>query len=92
MKERKSELYIVDNVYPKIDELNIEPTRKVIQHVFEKHIIHAPGMQKVREMVTGPIMPTPGAVMEAAKLLYEEIGDLMVIRCRRSNYRCPFSY
>lgn len=78
-KDKKSELYIVENVYPKIDQLNIEPTRKVIQQVFEKHIIHAPGMQKVRDMVNGPIMPTPGAVMEAAKLLYDEIGDLMVL-------------
>lgn len=78
-EDRKSELYIVENVYPKIDQLNIEPTRKVIQQVFEKHIIHAPGMQKVRELVNGPIMPTPGAVMEAAKLLYNEIGDLMVL-------------
>ncbi|NLY67464.1 MAG: DNA mismatch repair protein MutL [Tissierellia bacterium] len=78
-KGKKSELYIVDNVYPRIDELNIEPTRKVIQNVFEKHIIHAPGMEKIRELVTGPIIPTPGAVMEAAKLLYEDIGDLVVI-------------
>ena len=39
------------------------------QSVFEEHIIHAPGMSTVREMVTGPIIPTPGAVMEAAKLL-----------------------
>src|SRR5690554_2003763 len=54
-KDKKSELYIVENVYPKIDELNIEPTRKVIQDVFEKHIIHGPGMEKVREMVTGTI-------------------------------------
>ncbi len=77
--DKKSELYIVENVYPKIDELNIEPTRKIIQDVFEKHIIHGPGMQKVRDMVTGPIMPTPGAVMEASQLLYEEIGDLLTI-------------
>lgn len=77
--DKDTELYIVDNVYPKIDELNIEPTRKVIQEVFEKHIIHAPGMQKVREMVTGPIMPTPGAVMEASQLLYDSIGDLITI-------------
>jgi uncharacterized protein (TIGR01319 family) len=76
---KKSELYIVENVYPKIDELNIEPTRVVIQNVFEKHIINAPGMQKVRDMVTGTIMPTPGAVMEASNLLYEEIGDLITI-------------
>ncbi|MBZ2173694.1 glutamate mutase L [Schnuerera sp. xch1] len=78
-KDKKSELYIVENVYPKIDELNIEPTRKIIQHVFEKHIIHAPGMKKVRHMVTGPIMPTPGAVMEATKLLYEDMGDLVTL-------------
>ena len=76
---RESELYIVDNVYPRIDELNIEPTRKVIQDVFEKHIIHAPGMEKIREMITGPIMPTPGAVMAASELLFENLGDLMTI-------------
>lgn len=78
-KDSNSELYIVENVYPKIDQLNIEPTRKVIQEVFEKHIIHAPGMQSVRDMVNGPIMPTPGAVMQASKMLYEEIEDLITI-------------
>ncbi|WP_427339112.1 GlmL-related ornithine degradation protein [Caloranaerobacter sp. DY30410] len=72
-------LYIVENVYPKIDQLNIEPTRRVIQEVFEEHITNAPGMKKVREMVTGNIIPTPGAVMIASKLLYDEIGDLITI-------------
>ncbi|MBN2897242.1 MAG: glutamate mutase L [Clostridia bacterium] len=72
-------LYIVENVYPKIDMLNVEPTRKVIQDAFEEHIIHAPGMSHVREMVNGPIIPTPGAVMEASKVLKEEIGDLVTI-------------
>ncbi len=38
---------IVENVYPKIDELNIEPTSKIIQDVFEKHIIHGPGMERL---------------------------------------------
>ena len=78
-EDKGIELYIVDNVYPRIDELNIEPTRKIIQNVFEKHIIHAPGMEKIREMVTGNIMPTPGAVMEASKLLYDDIGDLITV-------------
>lgn len=72
-------LYIVDNVYPKIDVLNVEPTRKVIQGAFEDHIIHAPGMTRVRELVNGPIIPTPGAVMEASKLLKDYIGDLVTI-------------
>ena len=72
-------LYIVENVYPKIDDLNVEPCRKVIQDAFEEHIIHAPGMEHVREMVDGPIIPTPGAVMECTKLLNEYIGNLMVL-------------
>ncbi|SJZ77087.1 GlmL-related ornithine degradation protein [Selenihalanaerobacter shriftii] len=72
------ELLVVDNVYPEIDQFNIEPTRAMIQDAFEKHIIHAPGMDKIDEWVTGPIMPTPGAVMNGAKLLKEEIGDLIV--------------
>lgn len=72
-------LYIVDNVYPKIDLLNVEPTRKVIQDVFEEHIVHAPGMHHVRKLVNGPIIPTPGAVMQASKMLKDEIGDLITI-------------
>ncbi len=72
-------LFIVENVYPKIDMLNVEPTRKVIQDVFEKHIIHAPGMEHIHEVVSGHIVPTPGSVMEASKLLKSEIGDLITL-------------
>lgn len=78
-EEYGQKLYIVDNVYPRVDELNVEPTRKIIQAAFEEHITGAPGMKKVRQMVNGPIIPTPGAVMESAILLKNEIGDLMVI-------------
>jgi len=77
-EEAGNQVYIVENVYPKIDTLVVEPTRKIIQDAFEEHIIHAPGMSKVRELVKGPIIPTPGAVMEAAKVLKEELGDLVV--------------
>ncbi len=77
-EEAGNQVYIVENVYPKIDTLVVEPTRKIIQDAFEEHIIHAPGMKKVREWVKGPIIPTPGAVMEAAKVLKEEIGDLII--------------
>ena len=72
-------LYLVENVYPKIDTLNVEPCRKLIQDAFEDHITHAPGMEHVRDMVNGPIIPTPGAVMECTKLLYDCIGDVMTI-------------
>lgn len=77
-EEAGVQLYLVENVYPKIDMLVVEPTRKVIQDAFEEHIIHAPGMTKVRDLVKGPIIPTPGAVMEAAKVLKEDLGDLVI--------------
>lgn len=71
-------LSVVDNVYPAIDELNIEPTRQAIQRAFEEHIVHAPGMEHIRELVDGPIQPVPGAVLNAAITLYKSLGDLLV--------------
>jgi hypothetical protein len=35
-------------------------------------------MENIRDLVGGPILPTPGAVMESARLLYDDIGDLLV--------------
>lgn len=72
------ELVVVDNVYPRIDELNIEPTRRAIQGAFEKHIVHAPGMGHIRDLVGGPIQPVPGAVLNGAIALYQRLGDLIV--------------
>ncbi|NLI54441.1 MAG: DNA mismatch repair protein MutL [Clostridiales bacterium] len=72
-------VYLAENVYPRLDVLNVEPVRRVIHAAFERHIVSAPGMEHIRDMVTGAILPTPGAVMEAAMLLYEEIGDLVVL-------------
>ncbi|HHU08095.1 MAG TPA: DNA mismatch repair protein MutL [Clostridiaceae bacterium] len=77
-EELGTEVFYVENCYPCIDQLNIEPTRIIIQDVFEKHIIHSPGMEKIHEMVDGTIMPTPGAVMQAAKMANEKFGDLIV--------------
>jgi len=70
-------LFITKNVYPKIDTLETESARKIIQQVFEKHIILAPGMEKVRNLIHDDIIPTPGAVMEAAIRLQPELGDLV---------------
>lgn len=72
-------LYVVENVYPRIDDLNVEPARKVIQDAFEDHIIHAPGMEHVRDMVDGPIIPTPGAVMECTRVLHECLGNVVTL-------------
>lgn len=72
-------VFLVDNVYPRIDELHLEPVRRLIQDVFARHIITAPGMEQVKAMVTGNVMPTPGAVMRATELLAEILGDVLTI-------------
>ncbi len=72
-------IFVVDNVYPRIDELNIEPVRDVIQEVFSTHIVSAPGLDRVRRRVHGTILPTPGAVMLATEMLAERLGNVMTI-------------
>ncbi|OQY10990.1 MAG: DNA mismatch repair protein MutL [Marinitoga sp. 4572_148] len=72
-------LYITENVYPKVDQLNVEPARKVIQEVFAEHIIHAPGMEKIEEYVDEKIIPTPAAVMRTTQLLSELYEDVLTV-------------
>jgi hypothetical protein len=47
--------------------------------VFARHIVTAPGMERVRQMVRGDIIPTPGAVMRASEILAETMGDVMTV-------------
>jgi hypothetical protein len=72
-------LFVTENVYPRIDELNVGPTRRIIQEVFARHIVTAPGMERVKEAAGGTVVPTPGAVLKAAEILYDEIGDLAAV-------------
>lgn len=67
------------NVYPGVDELDILPARAAIHDAFEEHITHAPGMERIAEIASGRILPTPGAVLVAAELLAEAVGDLVVV-------------
>jgi len=70
---------VTSNVYPGIDELDVLPARAVIHDAFEEHITHAPGMERIGAVVTGHILPTPGAVLIAAERLAEALGDLVVV-------------
>jgi len=72
------ETLLADNVFPDVDVLNIQPLRRVIHEVFNRHIIHAPGMAKFAELTHWGILPTPGAVLLGAELFAEEMGDCLV--------------
>lgn len=73
------------NVMPEIDTLDIEPCNKEIREIFIKHIIRAKGIDKVKAMVKEIVMPTPSAVLNAAKLLAggfdsdKGLGDLIIV-------------
>jgi uncharacterized protein (TIGR01319 family) len=72
-------VFVVENVYPRIDELHLEPVRQVIQDVFARHIVTALGIEQVKALVTGNVMPTPGAVMRPTELLADVLGDVLTI-------------
>jgi len=79
LREAGYEVRVTPNVYPSVDQLDVLPARAVIHDAFEDHIIHAPGMERIGELVTGSILPTPGAVLVACERLADEIGDLVAI-------------
>ena len=69
------ELMCADNVFPDVDVLQIEPVRKLIHEVFNQHIVKAPGMARLTELSSFEILPTPGAVLLAAEIFADALGD-----------------
>lgn len=74
-----AELLITDNVFPEVDVLNVDPVRHLIHEAFNRHIVHAAGMGRLEQLAQGTILPTPGAVLRAAELFAEAVGDCLVV-------------
>ncbi|MBU5591784.1 glutamate mutase L [Clostridium sp. MSJ-4] len=76
---------ITENVMPKLNELNVEPAREEIRKVFMGRIVDAKGLRSAEDYVNGILMPTPAAVLKAARVLSEGsdkeegIGEIVVI-------------
>lgn len=74
-----------DNVMPRLNVINVEPAREVIREIFMQKIVEAKGMKKAESFISGILMPTPAAVLKAARVLADGsdkedgIGDLIVI-------------
>lgn len=77
--------YITANVLPELDRVEVEPVREVIREAFVRHIVEAKGLDRARSSIDDIVMPTPAAVLEAARLLAlgtedePGLGDLMVV-------------
>jgi uncharacterized protein (TIGR01319 family) len=73
------------NVMPEIGVLDVAPCNREIRELFMKNIIEAKGIARAKSIIKDVIMPTPSAVLEAAKLIAEGcngisgMGELIVI-------------
>ncbi|MCI6602644.1 MAG: methylaspartate mutase accessory protein GlmL [Clostridiales bacterium] len=81
----KFPVYLSENVMPAVNEINPDPVRRVIRQVFMSTITKAKGLSELSRKVGPVLMPTPDAVLEAAKLLSrgtektQGLGDLLLI-------------
>lgn len=83
----KADVYYrtTENVMPRLNVLNVEPAREEIRKIFMAKIIEAKGMKKAESFISGILMPTPAAVLKAARVLSEGsdkedgIGDLIIV-------------
>ncbi len=73
------EAIVTDNVMPSFNTLHIEPCQKVIREVFLRRIIQAKGLSRMKELISGIMMPTPAAVLQALTVLSEEMGELCAV-------------
>ena len=67
------------NVMPEIGRLETAACNRAIRDLFMHRIVEAKGIGRARELVEAIIMPTPAAVMEAARLLAGKLGELLII-------------
>ncbi len=68
---RGVDVRVAENVMPELGVINVEPARAAIRDVFLEKIVEAKGLHVAEEYVEGVLMPTPAAVLAAARLLAE---------------------
>lgn len=76
---------LTDNVMPEIGVLEVDKVRAIIRELFISRIVEAKGLKDAEEFVDEILMPTPMAVLAAAKLLAEGadgeegLGELAIL-------------
>lgn len=79
------DVVVADNVMPEIGVLQVEAVRSVIRELFIRRIVEAKGLKNAERFIDRILMPTPTAVLNAARLIAEGtarepgLGDLIVV-------------
>jgi len=74
-KDNNKNVLYTKNVMPEIGVLDVAPCNREIRELFMKRIIEAKGIARAKAIIKDVIMPTPSAVLEAARLIAGGCGD-----------------
>ncbi len=69
LRRAGKEVRTTPNVLPRLQEINVEPAREVIRRLYMERIVEAKGLAQAQLYIGRIIMPTPAAVLSAARLL-----------------------
>lgn len=75
LRREDMDVRLTDNVMPRLNLLNVEPAQEAIREVFLERIVKAKGLDRVQQMLQAVAMPTPSAVLAAARLLADGEGE-----------------
>jgi uncharacterized protein (TIGR01319 family) len=75
-KEHGQGVLFTNNVMPELGRLDVDSCNNKIREIFINTIIDAKGIGKAKVLIKNVLMPTPSAVLEAARLLAEGYGDI----------------
>lgn len=85
LRQGGKDVRVTENVMPQLGRINVDPARRAIRRLFMEHIVEAKGFKAAEAYVERILMPTPAAVMRAARLLAQGMdgeggmGELMVV-------------
>jgi len=72
----RDNIFYAKNVMPEVGKLDVDSCNKIIRELFLTSIIEAKGIAKAKSLITNILMPTPSAVLEAARLLADGYRSL----------------
>lgn len=85
LRDTGKNIIYTKNVMPEIGVLDVDAANHTIRDLFIARITEAKGISKAKRMIADVIMPTPAAVLEAAKLLADGLpgdpglGELLMV-------------
>ncbi len=76
LREGGKAVHVGANLLPEVGRVEVDEVHRIIRELFIGHITRAKGIDRVREHLdlAGDILPTPSAVLEAARLLADGAG------------------